>query len=354
MKNYLFSILSLAVASFAADVQVLEPTGADFSPDAPKMVSTLLRSAVSQTGNTPVEAESEIQLRTNVMVMGESYVIVCEQVKGGTVIASGKQKSASLDELDVAIEQAASAALANLSAAPAAEPAAVPASAAAPASAAEPVAAPASAEAFASAEAPASAAESAPAAKQPLPVNTSVVTVEVEEKPASDDDGPKRVAHNYKTFGLGASAWHNFSHRYEGEKIPRSWEAAYMFRYGWIFEMGSVGAVTILNNMNASFGDGWEWHELFTIGGRAYLGSGSVVPYIGLGLGFGVQLDGHSEWDDAMLAVGMGGLVEAGIVCFRNSTIQLEFGISWDAIFDGFNDFDDRFGAGSAFIAINY
>ena len=51
-----------AVVSFAANVQILEPMGADFSDDAPTVVKSLLRAAVSKSGNTPVEDSSEVQL----------------------------------------------------------------------------------------------------------------------------------------------------------------------------------------------------------------------------------------------------------------------------------------------------
>ena len=128
MKKIFSIILSLAAFSLAANVQVLAPEGAEFAPDAPNMVQSIVRASVSQTGNTPVDGSAEIQLRTNVMTMGSTFVVVCEQVKDGTVVGSGKQKAGSVDDLDVAIEGAVKSALANVeddnaSAAPAAAPA---------------------------------------------------------------------------------------------------------------------------------------------------------------------------------------------------------------------------------------
>ena len=111
MKKIFSAILSFAAISFAANVQVLAPTGAEFAPDAPSMVQSIVRASVSETGNTPVEGSAEIQLRTNVMTMGSSIVVVCEQINNGTVVGSGKQKASSIDDLDVAIDMAVKSAL---------------------------------------------------------------------------------------------------------------------------------------------------------------------------------------------------------------------------------------------------
>ena len=40
MKKIITALFSLAAISFAADVQVLPPTGADFATDAPDMVQS--------------------------------------------------------------------------------------------------------------------------------------------------------------------------------------------------------------------------------------------------------------------------------------------------------------------------
>ena len=116
MKKIIATLLFAAAATLAANVQVLAPTGAEFSTDAPQMVQSIVRAAVSATGNTPVEGAGDVQLRTNVMTMGSSFVVVCEQIKDGAVVGSGKQKSESIDNLDVAIEGAVAVALANLAA----------------------------------------------------------------------------------------------------------------------------------------------------------------------------------------------------------------------------------------------
>ena len=50
------------MAAFAADIQILEPVGAEFAPNAPQMVRSLVQASVSQSGNTPVDGAAELQL----------------------------------------------------------------------------------------------------------------------------------------------------------------------------------------------------------------------------------------------------------------------------------------------------
>ena len=76
MKRLFLTLLAMAAMAFAENVQVLEPSGAEFSTDAPQVVMSILRSAVAQTGNTPVESSADIQLRTTLSTMGSSIVVV--------------------------------------------------------------------------------------------------------------------------------------------------------------------------------------------------------------------------------------------------------------------------------------
>lgn len=323
MKKIISAIISAAAISFAANVQVLEPSGAEFAPDAPQMVQSILRAAVSQSGNTPVTSSTDIQLRTSLMTMGSSIVVVCEQLKNGDVVASGKQKAGSIDDLDVAIEYAASAALANVSADD-------------------------------------NAAAYAPAATSQNDGPEIVYVVPVSHGNGEDPNdrfAHKRPTRNYVSYGLGTAFWHNY--KYEDEDYPAysvnmSWEQAFVFHYARIFEATPNGAITIINNMNISFGDEWEWHETFLIGGRYFFGMSSISPYLGAGIGLGIQTDGHYYEQSEAFAIGMAGGVEAGLVFFRNSSTQLELGFAWDALWDGFEAFDRRFGSGSIYVAINY
>ena len=352
MKNTLAFVLSLAAASFAANIQVLAPTGADFSPDAPQIVNSLVRAAVSQSGNTPVEDSTEIQLRTNIMTMGSSYIVVCEQTIAGAVTGSGKQKAASVDSLDMAIEHAVLAALgtskpeAPAESAPAEEPVAQAAPEPQP-------------------ETPAADSAATPK-KEPLPVNTSVITVEVEETPvekkSEEPIGEKLPTRNYNSFGLGASIWHNYDYFAKPDDVKsgddrdeeRSWDVTFAFRYAWIFEVSSHAAITMVNIGNFVIGSEWELHDVFLIGGRYYTNASSISPFFGVGFGIGGQIDDHYENLNEFVAIGLAGEIEAGIVLFRNSALQLEVGISWDALWDEFNDFKRRFGAGTAYLALNY
>lgn len=323
MKKIISAIISAAALSFAANVQVLEPTGAEFSPDAPSMVSSILRAVVAQTGNTPVTSSESIQLRTSVMVLGSSIKVVCEQVNNGTVVGSGTGKAGSIDDLDVAIEMAAGSALANV------------------------VNASSDAQAY------------APAGTYQDNGPEVVYVVPVERSSGSGDDVNdnfvhKRPTRNYVSYGLGMAMWHNYDYADDYYEEDMSWEQAFVFHYARIFEATPRGAITIINNMNMSFGDYWQWHETFLIGGRFMFSTGGVTPYVGAGLGLGIQTDAHYSGDAESFAIGMAGGAEAGVIFFRNSATQLEIGVAWDALWDGFEAFERRFGSGSLYVAINY
>ena len=343
MKKIITAIISLAAISFAADVQVLAPTGAEFSPEAPEMVQSLVRASVTQSGNTLAES-SDIQLRTNLMTMGSSIVVVCEQVNNGSVVASGKQKAASIDDLDMAIEGAVKTALANL----------------AP-------------------EAPESAAYAPAPSSNDEPQYVYVVPAEGSGNGEDPNDkfAHKRPTRNYVSYGLGMAMWHNYDFTYrnkdgktckelgdfdkdlekrchEDYDTEMTWEQAFVFHYARIFEVIPQAAITIVNNMNMSFGDEWQWHETYLIGGRWFPSTGTITPFLGAGLGLGIQIDGHYYDEEEGFAIGLATGAELGVIFFRNSATQLEVGFAWDALWDGFEAFDRRFGAGSFYIAINY
>lgn len=334
MKKFFSAILSMAAISFAANVQVLAPTGAEFSPEAPDMVQSLVRAAVGSTGNTPVESGADVQLRTNVMTMGSSIVVVCERIENGSVAGSGKQKAGSIDDLDVAIEGAVSAALASLSDNSAAD------------------------DEYATT-----------ATRQERPAQ---VVVYVDDGSSGEDPNDnfahKRPTRNYVSYGLGAALWHNYDFKekrcddlgegksacHKERDTDLSWEQAFVFHYARIFEVIPKAAITIVNNMNISFGEAWQWHETFLIGGRFFPSTGTITPFIGAGLGLGIQVDDHYAEDEEGFAIGLAGGAELGLIFFRNSATQLEIGLAWDALWDGFDAFDRRFGAGSFYVAINY
>jgi hypothetical protein len=321
MKKIFTVLLSVAAMALAENVQVLEPSGAEFSTDAPQVVKSILRSAVSQTGNTPVESSADIQIRTTLSTMGSSIVVVVEQLKDGTVVGSGRQKTPTVDDLDVAIDNAVKAALANLDAG----------------------------------NAPQSAAYAPEASYDDGPEVVYVVPVErrSSENP-NDNFAHKRPTRNYVSYGLGMAMWHNYDFENDDYEVEMSWEQAFVFHYARIFEVVPHAAITIINNMNISFGSDWEWHETFLIGGRYFVSTGNITPYIGLGGGLGIQTDEHYEAAAEGFAIGLATGAELGIIFFRDSATQLELGLAWDALWDGFESFDRRFGSGSFYIAINY
>ena len=329
MKKFISALFSLAALSFAANVQVLAPEGAEFAPDAPNMVHSIVRATVSETGNTPVDGGAEIKLRTNVMTMGSSFVVVCEQINNGTVVGSGRQKAGSIDDLDVAIDGAVKSALANVS------------------------------------ENDSDDSYASTAARQEPQQNVVVFVAEDGDRGDPNDNfAHKRPTRNYVSYGLGAALWHNYDftedrcdesaecHKKYDE--DRSWEQAFVFHYARIFEVIPQAAITIVKNMNMSFGDEWQLHETFLLGGRFFPSTGTITPFLGAGFGLGIQLDDHYYENDESFAIGLAGGVELGVIFFRNSATQLEVGLAWDALWDGFDSFDRRFGAGSFYIAINY
>ncbi|MBR6317806.1 MAG: hypothetical protein IKR75_05205 [Fibrobacter sp.] len=331
-KNFIAAILSLAGLSLAANIQVLPPSGADFATDAPNMVQSIVRAAVGQTGNTPVESGAEIQLRTTLMTMGSSIVVVCEQVKDGAVVGTGKQKAPSVDDLDVAIESAAKQALANVE----------------------------DDSGYSQAYAPEPSSTSEPQVVYVVPVERSQGSGEDPD----ESFARKRPTRNYVSYGLGMAMWHNYDfvedrckgdadcHKARDTKM--TWEQAFVFHYARIFEVIPQAAITIVNNMDISFGDEWQWHEAFLIGGRWFPSTGVITPFLGAGIGLGIQSDDHYYDADEGFAIGLAGGAELGVIFFRNSSVQLEVGAAWDALWDGFESFDRRFGAGSFYVAINY
>jgi hypothetical protein len=253
--------------------------------------------------------------------MGSSIVVVVEQVKDGVVVGSGRQKTATVDDLDVAIDYAVKSALANLDAG----------------------------------DAPASAAYAPDGGYQEGPDVVYVVPVSgnYNEDP-NDNFAHKRPTRNYVSYGLGMAMWHNYDFESDDYEEDMSWEQAFVFHYGRIFEVIPHAAITIINNMNIAFGSDWEWHETFLIGGRYFVSTGNITPYIGLGAGLGIQTDEHYSGSAEAFAIGLATGAELGIIFFRNSATQLELGLAWDALWDGFESFDRRFGSGSFYIAINY
>lgn len=108
-----------------------------------------------------------------------------------------------------------------------------------------------------------------------------------------------------------------------------------------------------MNNANGSYETHWQWHETALIGGRYFFADQVFSPYVGMGLGVGVEMDFHFDKFSEAFAIGPAGGLEAGLIIFRTSTTQLEVGAAYDMLLDGF-DFGRHFGSFSFYLAINY
>jgi len=122
MKSHiLILLLSLATLASAATVQILPAQGADFDASAPATIQALMRTSVLKAGDTPTDSAAPIQLRTSLMHLGQSYLVVSEKIENGQVTGSGQLKAANADELDIAVERTVLAALGNSNASATAE-----------------------------------------------------------------------------------------------------------------------------------------------------------------------------------------------------------------------------------------
>lgn len=117
------SALLLAFATFAsaATVQVLPVQGADFDATAPATVQALVRASVQKAGDTPTESTAPVQLRTSLMHLGQSYIVVSEKIENGQVTSSNQLKASTVDELDIIVERTVLGALQGISASNTAE-----------------------------------------------------------------------------------------------------------------------------------------------------------------------------------------------------------------------------------------
>ncbi len=201
------------------------------------------------------------------------------------------------------------------------------------------------------AEEPEAAAETVAAAEEPAPVAETAAPTAAPEKDEADLPAPKRPTYNFRSFGFGVAVWHNWQDKEYNPK--RDWNQGFTLHHGRIWEMTSFAAITWMSNTEATFGDYWQWGATSRIGGRFYFADKLLSPFVGLGVGLGVQVDGHYDHLDEMFAVGLAGGAEAGLTIFKTSQTQLELGCSYDFSVDYF-DFNRMFGSFNFYIAINY
>jgi len=183
------------------------------------------------------------------------------------------------------------------------------------------------------------------------------VANEVTQAKNTDDDplpAPKRPAYNFRSLGIGACVWHNYHDRKSNPK--KDWDQGLAIHYARIWEMTTHGAITFINNSSVSYEEldaNWQTHTTALIGGRFFFADKVFSPFLGAGLGVGLQIDGHFDNFTDGFAVGPAGALEGGLIIFRTSTTQLELGVSYDVLLDGF-DFGRHFGSFDFYVAINY
>lgn len=107
------SVLSL----HAAEVQVLPLQASGIESGLQQTADALVRSSVNKAGHVLVDSASGLRLRTTLLKLEQTWIVVVERLEGGQVVASERLKAGSFDEIDIAIERAVGAALAGRSAA---------------------------------------------------------------------------------------------------------------------------------------------------------------------------------------------------------------------------------------------
>lgn len=191
IKKTLLVVLSSMAWLQAENVQVLPVQGANFSIDASATMQALVRSAVQKAGDTPVESEQPVQIRTSLMRLDQTYIVVTEKLQNGQVVQSNQLKAASADELDVVVERTVTASLKGSSARS----------------------------------------------------NEEVGKITDEEEKSVQK---RKESRNYKSFGLGPAGMHG---------MDNSGELAYMIHTGYIWEVGGYGAITLTNNVGMTFSE---------------------------------------------------------------------------------------------------
>lgn len=164
----------------------------------------------------------------------------------------------------------------------------------------------------------------------------------------------QRPVYSFQTVAFGFGFWSNYEDEVKNPK--KDYVTAFpLIRYGHIWEMTTHGAITAISTWNFEFGKIWEVHGNVLVGGRYSFLDEIVSPFIGAGLGLGMQLDSHFEdWNFGerwALGMSLGGEVGASI--FHNSAIQLEVGFGFDVIASNV-DFGKSYKSWNLFFGINY
>jgi len=164
----------------------------------------------------------------------------------------------------------------------------------------------------------------------------------------------QRPVYSFQTAAFGFGFWSNYK---DAEKNPEKDHvtAFPLIRYGHIWEMTTHGAITAISTWQAEFGKTWEVHGNMLVGGRYSFIEEIVSPFVGGGIGLGLQFDSHfKDWDFGerwALGMSLGG--EVGVNFFHNSALQLEVGFGFDVV-AAKADFGKSWKSWNLFFGINY
>ena len=164
----------------------------------------------------------------------------------------------------------------------------------------------------------------------------------------------QRPVYSFQTAAFGFGFWSNYEDKVTNPE--KDYVTAFpLIRYGHIWEMTTHGAITALTTWNFDFGENWEIHGNMLVGGRYSFLDEMVSPFIGGGLGIGMQFDSHfEEWNFGeawAFGLSLGG--EVGVNFFHNSALQLEVGFGFDVIASKV-DFGKSYKSWNLFFGINY
>jgi len=266
MKPLVFLFLFTA-SIFARDVQIVvnnPNTGIES-----QTVNMLVRDAVLQNGDTPVE-ESENRLKISLMPLGNSVIVVGEFEKNGTAKNSSKLKAENIDELDIILERVTTAVLKS---------------------------------------------ENAKS-------NEEVGKITEQEK---DEVVDRKGVRKYKSFGIGPALW-----------LDTHGKTKFLFAFDVkvILEVAPQWAILMQGDYAFNV-DPLINHMDIVVGPRYYFTATRFSPFVGFGLGIGAFL--HDISDQDRHSYGFAGSAQAGIVLFRTSAAQMEMGLHYGYILDGFD-----------------
>ncbi|MBP5248235.1 MAG: hypothetical protein J6Z31_10330 [Fibrobacter sp.] len=160
--------------------------------------------------------------------------------------------------------------------------------------------------------------------------NEEVGKITEQEK---DEVVDRKGVRKYKSFGIGPALWHD---THAKAKFLFAFDAKVLFEVApqWAIMMQGDYAFSVNPLIN---------HMDIVVGPRYYFTATRFSPFVGLGFGVGAFL--HDVSDQDRHSYGFAASAQTGLVMFRTSAAQLEMGLHYGYILDGF---DPTEGAGKA------